>query len=325
MLSRCMLLVAAVGCSQAFGTVILEENFESLPLRPNTEETRGDLIPVGSLGIPVNAEGVPTKIADGGVIPADAAGLWTPVPPAEWTIDNSGVPGFGGTVDEEGNPVRANDGVDEWEGWTFARKDFFTTEGQSRQLFSRGQGTVAVADPDEFDDAAPGIPGAGGPTFNTKMSTPFVDFTGVAGSKLVIEFDSSFRGEDKTDEGDDNQTGVVTASFGFGFLGDVEVLRWAPNAINPYTGLADPAYQPGITEDTLALNPFLDMHVIAVVNLPDGIAGSGLENVSVSFGMETARNDWWWAIDNVKLSIVPEPASFAMVALGLAGLAARRR
>lgn len=305
MLSRCMLLAAAFGCSQAFGTtVILEENFESLPLGPNVEEIQ-DNDPLYPLGTP---------------------GLWTNVPPADWTIDNSGVPGFGGTVDAEGNVVRANDGVDEWEGWSFARKDFFTAEGQGRQHFTRGQGTVAVADPDEFDDAAPGIPGAGGQYYETKLTTKFADFTGVEGGKLLVEFDSSFRGEEFGDEGDDHQTAVVTASFGFGFLGDVEVLRWAPNEINPVTGLADPGFQGlAIQSGDPAVNPFLDRRVSLVIDLPAGITGSGLENVGLAFAMETARNDWWWAIDNVKLSIIPEPASFAMVAMALAGLAARRR
>lgn len=333
MLSRCMLLAVAFGCSQAlaFKTVILNENFDTLPLIANTEETQDNdpRFPVGT------------------------DGLWTPTPPTDWTIDRNGVPGFGGTFDVDGNLVRPNDGVDEWEGWSFARKDFFEAEGQGRAEFTKGQGTFAVADPDEFDDAAPGIPGAGGDYYDTTLATPFVDFTGVQGTKLVIEFDSSFRGEEFSDEGDDHQTGVLTANFGFGFAGSVEVFRWAPNEINPVTGMADPGFT-GFATDFLGaqyipiqqgvanplndirtingqqvvrgrFNPFINQSVIAVVDLPADLAANGFENVSISFALETARNDWWWAIDNVRLSIVPEPASAVMVALGLAGFAARRR
>ncbi|MEZ6118097.1 MAG: PEP-CTERM sorting domain-containing protein [Pirellulaceae bacterium] len=47
----------------------------------------------------------------------------------------------------------------------------------------------------------------------------------------------------------------------------------------------------------------------------------------VNFGLYDAGNDWWWAIDNVSVSAVPEPSSLTLVvvsALGLFGLRRRR-
>ncbi|MCP4892218.1 MAG: hypothetical protein GY911_00170, partial [Actinomycetales bacterium] len=93
------------------------EDFNSLELGPNVDE---------------------------GVANATA---WTDTPPTGWTVDDSGVPGVG-------DP--ATDGVTEWAGWSFANAEWWiTTAGdQNRSKFTKATGNAAVADGDEWDDAA---------------------------------------------------------------------------------------------------------------------------------------------------------------------------
>ncbi len=130
--------------------VLYSQNFDALPLGPAVEETVGD------------------------------GTDFTHTPPAGWTVDRSGVPGFG----------TANNGVLEWAGWSFAAKDFWIAAAgdQNRSDFIRGNGTVAVADPDEWDDA----PHPAG-TYNTFMTTSAVSLAGMRANSLVLNFDSSFR------------------------------------------------------------------------------------------------------------------------------------
>ena len=283
--------LCACGAVAEAGTAsgdLLDEDFEGLTLLPNVEETRGGDFPLGT------------------------PGLYTKTPPTDWVVDSTAVPNYDADEDPDNNA-----GVEEWEGWSFVLKDFFTNEGQGREGFTRGSNIVAVADPDEYDDVMSGIGPSGTPYYETHMSTPFIDLTGIAaGTTLYISFDSSFRGEDPSDEGDDNQTAVVTASYGFGFSGSEELLHWASDP-------ADPDYRPGVHEETIAEgNPAIDEEVMLSFVVPT--LDLGLENVSLTFSMLTARNDWWWAIDNVKVgtSAIPEPTSFGLIGLGLAGLLA---
>jgi hypothetical protein len=142
--------------------VIWSENFESAVLGPPVNETSSDTT------------------------------AWTESFPG-WTIDDSGVPGAG----------TANDGVTEWAGWSFADKTFWiaVSQNQNRSDFTRGQGVVAVADPDEWDDAARP---AG--TYNAYMTTPAISLANVQANSLKLEFDSSFRPEG-------NQRAVLDVSF----------------------------------------------------------------------------------------------------------------
>ena len=119
-----MILLAFVlafgGVAQAQTThIILAEDFEGLPLGESPEE----------------AAGTPD--------------VWTDTPPPGWFNDESGVPGVG----------TAADGVTDWAGWAFTNKDWWVqiAGDQRRSEFTLGQGTVAVADPDEWDDS--GTPG----------------------------------------------------------------------------------------------------------------------------------------------------------------------
>jgi hypothetical protein len=153
--------------------VLFAEDFEGLPLGPTVDEE----------------------------VAADA--VWTDTPPEGWFVDESGIPGIG-------DP--ATDGVTEWAGWAFADKAWWTeTAGdQDRSLFTLGSGTVAVADPDEWDDADRiDTPIADNP-YDTWLSTPEIDVSGIASGTLELKFDSSWRPEFDSNY---HQTASISASY----------------------------------------------------------------------------------------------------------------
>lgn len=230
-LAFCLLSIAAAApLSPSCAAVLFSEDFESLPLGPNVDE--------GLAG----------------------SNVWTGTPPAGWSIDNSGVPGIG-------NP---NEGVTEWEGWSFADKDWWTQAAgdQNRSLFTLGRGTVMVADPDEWDDL--GNPEALG-TYNTFISTPPISLDGVEAGQVNLQFDSSWRDED-------NQKANLTVSYDGG--APIEVFRWVS------TPTSDPNFKDDAENET----------VLVPLNNPEG-AGE----VVITWGMFDAGNDWWWAVDNINV------------------------
>lgn len=131
-------IIAMSSYSAGQRTTIFQEDFESIPLGPNQEE--------GLAGDEV----------------------WSATGPAGWTIDND-VPG-------QDNDA-GNNGVREWIGWTFADYEWWVAAAgdQRRSEFFSAEGTIMVADPDEWDDAA--HPGNGkfepdAPTPNVYSPTP---------------------------------------------------------------------------------------------------------------------------------------------------------
>jgi hypothetical protein len=103
----------------------------------------------------------------------------------------------------------------------------------------------------------------------------------VAAGTLELQFDSSWR-----PEFDDNyhQTANITASYDGGE--PIEVLRWESDE-------ASPNYKPYATNETVTVN---------LAN-PEGAT-----SVVLTFGLFDAGNDWWWAIDNVKVLSPLPPA-----------------
>lgn len=227
------------------------EGFETIPLGPNREEA----------------------------LAGDA--VWSKAGPAGWVADDSGVPGLG----------TSTDGIVEWAGWSFANKDWWvrTAGDQRRSEFAFGLGTVMIADPDEWDDAAhtKGL-------LNTYITTPAIDVTGIAANSLVIAFDSSWRPEAR-DDGEpnfpvaedgsriNNQTGLVHTLFDA--AAPAEVIKWDSVSDSP-TYKAD-----GL---------FINEAVIMPLNNP-----AGAKSLKLRFGMIEAANDWWWAVDNVAVGIPP--------------------
>jgi len=219
------------------------QNFDSLTLGPNVDETA----------------------------PVDAT-AWTQTPPAGWTVDDSGVP-------YANDPAR---GVTEWEGWSFTQKTWWSAAAgdQQRSQFTLGQGNVAVADPDEWDDKGAPIattPFAG--YYNARMSTGDISLAGVSAGAAKLTFSSSWRAEccDEGPNSANNQTASIQASYDGGAF--VEVMRWESDSNSP-------SYKPDATNETVVVN----------LNNP-----AGASNVKLKFGLLNAANDWWWAIDNIEV------------------------
>jgi hypothetical protein len=235
--------------SKPFKAALLFEDFEQLILGPNVDE--------GLTGTTV----------------------WTKNPPSGWGQDDSGVPGVG-------DPD--NDGVTEWAGWGFAKKDWWveTAGDQSRSEFTLGVGTVAIADPDEWDDKAHPKTNY----YSVHLTTPVINLAGAAPNSVYMKFDSSWRPEaldDWTELGKtNNQTAVVTVAYNGG--APAQVLRW----------------------ESISSSPFFhgdnqNEQVSLLLNNP-----AGTTNLAVRFSLLNAGNDWWWAFDNLEINIGDIPSSF---------------
>ena len=155
---------------------LFEENFDGLPLLDSIEE------------------------------PNAGTSVWTNIPPPGWNIDNSQL--FKGFFDPDPPP---DDflmwlGRSEWKGWAFATIGWWpTVDNQRRSEFTKGMGTVAIADPDEWDDS--GNPVRSGGKFNSFLNTPEISLNGIPANTVLLKFDSSWRPE-CCDDGDqtNNQT-----------------------------------------------------------------------------------------------------------------------
>ena len=187
--------------------------------------------------------------------------VWTKTAPGGWSIDDSGVPGVG---------IPDQDGVTEWAGWSFADKDWWAqaTGDQRRSEFTKATGTIAIADGDEWDDQdhAEGY-------LNTFMSWP-VTISGAAEGSLELHFDSSWRPEYDSYY---RQTANVTVSYDG--ADPVEVMLWESNSDSPN-------FHDANTNES----------VVVALNNP-----AGAKSAVVTFGYFDAGNDWWWAIDNVRI------------------------
>ena len=188
---------------------------------------------------------------------------FTATPPAGYAVDNSSMP---------------PGGVPEWYGWTFANKGFWSTEGgQNRANFTKGQGTIAVGDTDEWDD----LPQPNN-NFNSLFSTTPISLANVVGGTAVLEFDSSFRPEGAMSATlpPDNQIGVLQVTYDGG-------ATWAELFHYDRTNTDGAATAPNVNE-----------HKVVTVPNP---AASPTGSMKFRFGL-TGTNDWWWAIDNVKVT-----------------------
>ena len=229
-------LLAAPGFAQVL-IPIFTEDFEGLELGPFLDENLPAI------------EGL------------DNTKVWTKTPPEGWTVDNSELAG----IDEDV-------GVPDWRGWTFASWQAWTFAAgdQRRSEFTKAIGTIAIADPDEWDDTDPDPESFG--TYNTVLNTPPISLAGVAANTAVLTFDSSWRPEDF-------QQVTVTAVYDAGE--PVELLYW-----NSFDG--DPNFHPDdTTNETVSID----------LNNP-----AGASEMVLRWAMWEAGNDWWWAIDNIQVT-----------------------
>jgi hypothetical protein len=117
------------------------------------------------------------------------------------------------------------------------------------------------------------------------MSTGSIAVAGK--SNVSLTFDSSWRDEEFDEEGHrllnnaqvNNQTAIVYASFDG--AAPVQVVQWNSDETTP-----DPNFKDDAPNETLTFP----------VNIP-----GGAQNMKLSFAYINAQNDWWWAIDNLKL------------------------
>ena len=146
--------------------------------------------------------------------------VWTKTAPEGWTIDDSGVPSI---EDDEFMEF----GVTEWEGWSFADKDWWISVAgdQRRSEFLRGEGAVAIADPDEWDDK--GSPFGALGAYETLMSTPAIGVDGLIPNTVLLTFDSSWRPE--FDES--NQSADLSVKFDDGE--PVVLFTWVSDGGDP--------------------------------------------------------------------------------------------
>ena len=200
-------------------------------------------------------EGLPLTDA---VSPSETAGtaVWTAAPPSGWQLDTGETPA--------GGPV-------EFFGWTFVEKDWWaTTAGdQGRLGFTTGDGTIAVADPDEYDDIGDIDPFG----FEASLTSPVIDVTGVEADSLRLEFDSSWLPED-------SQTGRLEIAIDGSTFRSLLVWDSEPND----------QFKPASLDEHVVL----DSVVLGIT--------SPAESVQFRWSLDEAGNDWWWAIDNVRLS-----------------------
>jgi hypothetical protein len=184
-----------------------------------------------------------------------------------------------GFVSELNNPAMAGVGLPEWRGWTFARKAFWqNVDPQNRDEFQLGSGTVAVADTDEYDDGN----GAVRP-FQSTLYTKPVDLTGVAPNSIQLEFDSSFRPENSQ-----------IARLGVSFDGGATFTQLLE--LNPSNTDNDAPWARGNMNETLVTGGTTGGGVpIGAVNNPS--SGSLVFSYYID-----GSNDWWWALDNLKIT-----------------------
>lgn len=244
-------LVALVGSNADAQLKLLFEDFEDLPLSAPVEEGSPD---------------------DGNVVTRTA--------PAGWTIDNSGMPGLG-------NP--ATDGIVDWAGWSFANKDWWVdvAGNQNRAQFTRGSGTVMIADPDEWEDGAT-LDGPSDPVnyFDTFIKTPVINIpAGIPAGRIKLSFDSSWRDEAFDDRNLlNNQTATVKAIYNG--ANTVPIITWDSDPESDF--FKNDAENERVTVDLLY----------------DGVSST----VQLEFGLGNAWNDWWWAVDNIQIAVPADPS-----------------
>ena len=200
---------------------------------------------------------------------------FTKVPPLNYVVDNSLMP-TGGTP--------------EYQGWTFIDKNSWIREAgdQARSNFTRGVGTIAVGDPDQFDDDPNGGP------FNGRFLSRPISLSGVTADSVVLEFDSSFRPEN-------TQIGILQVRFDLASDSWTDLLTLNPTNTSNQT--------PGGAVTAVNLNERL------VSGTSTGVSSNGRGNVpfarvvnpagasSMQFRWGVAGgNTWWWGIDNLRVT-----------------------
>jgi hypothetical protein len=215
-------------------------------------------------------------------------------PPVGWINDRSGVP--------------TGSGRPEWRGWSFARKSFWDNDlvgGGLRKQFLLGQGTIAVADPKEWNEL--GNPANNLGFYDTVLSTPFVGLDPNDQGAIKLSFASSWFGGVCCDDGNEtnNQTAILRLRFTDGSTKIID--RWESAPFVNSLGIPSQTQGPGFFP-----NQFYKAAAPNEMYLSDDlrplIAGAPLPRARLEFLLLNAGDDGWWAFDNAQLfslSLVP--------------------
>ena len=206
--------------------------------------------------------------------------VWSGTPPEGWEIKNE-------------NPKDL--GMPEWRTWAIVDLEWWTrtAEDQRRSEFTgvhndgKGIGKGAVSDPDEWDDwEGNGDPDAQS-RWNGHLITPPIKIKGAAAKSLVLTLDSSWRPED-------TQNAEITVSFDGGK--DEQILFFKSVGIDAgaHTLVTIPTLK--LKEDKINDGEQINETLEIPIDNPAGVT-----EMTISFGVVDAQNDWWWAIDNIKL------------------------
>ena len=158
----------------------------------------------------------------------------------------------------------------EYTGWSFLNKEFWIAQqgNQDRTTFTKGENILAVLDPDAADDFI----NIDDNLFAGSLTTPEVTLSGAPANGLKLQFDSSFRPYP-------SMQGLVEVSFDGG---------------NEFTLLKT------LDEDTVegGTSSLLEANDTVELDLANPSDGTALFRWSIV----EAGNDWWWAIDNIRVT-----------------------
>jgi hypothetical protein len=287
--------------SAQIGNVLYQENFDSVVLGDSVNERRGPLSFANRTALASDATTEPRPNA------------YTHTGPAGWVVDNNfdnygfvdlnnsmgtdvfsadavpvllyRIPLAGHIVGNigVGNAGSFENGVDEWEGWSFADKTFWASvDDQSRSSFTKAQNVIAVVDADEYDDLGTGL---GGNYFNSGLTSAPINVAAYQNTNLTFNLDSSWRAEGLDDthatlgRPDNNQSAIIYAIIDGGAPTPLDI--WDSDSSN-----SQGIFKPDALDESLSYQ----------VPVP-----AGASTLQFAFGYINAANDWWWAIDNLDL------------------------
>ncbi|WP_199700703.1 metallophosphoesterase family protein [Jiangella rhizosphaerae] len=192
-----------------------------------------------------------------GLSGAVAGDGYTHEPPRGWTVEVA--------------PEMRAGGVDDWRGWSFTTREYWTAaEDQMRFRFARADDVIAVADSDEYDDAA-----GAADRFDTTLASRPVRVFGF--DELELTFDSHLRPWT-------GQSATVTVEFD-GSGEETTLLRYdSTNTTNDYDG--------ELANSTEVLR----------FTVPDGA-----RQAVFRWRLDAPRNSWYWAIDSVAVRTTATP------------------
>ena len=201
--------------------------------------------------------------------------VWSDTPPEGWEITREN---------------REDLGMPEWRTWAIVDLSWWveTAGDQERSQFissegGKGVGKGVVSDPDEWDDWEVNGDPDGLTSWNGHINTPSINIVGAAENSLVLIFDSSWRP-------DVPQKGEVTVSFDGGT--EESILLFESSGAQTLVTIPTVNKNQEVVNDLEQVNETLE---IPIDNPADAT------EIVISFGLLDAKNDWWWAIDNVKL------------------------